>query len=90
MNVDLPPELENVVRQSIASGRYNDASEVMREALRCWVNVRADHDLARAEAAKGFDQLHHGKSAPLDMNRAKQNAIANAEARRIVSPLVKP
>lgn len=40
MNVSLTPELENIVRQSVASGLYNDASEVMREALRCWLDVR--------------------------------------------------
>ena len=90
MNVSLTPELENMVKQSVASGLYNNASEVMREALRCWLDVRGRQDLARAELAKGFEQLHQGKSAALDMNRAKKNAVANAESGRQVSPLVKP
>jgi antitoxin ParD1/3/4 len=87
MNVNLTPELENMVRQSVVAGLYNNASEVMREALRCWLDMRGRQDLARAEAARGFEQLEKGLSAPLDMSRAKKNAIANAKAGRKVSPL---
>jgi antitoxin ParD1/3/4 len=90
MNVSLTPELENIVRQSVESGLYNNASEVMREALRCWLDARGRQDLARAELARGFEQLRQGKSAPLDMDRARKNAIANAKDGRQVSPLVKP
>ncbi len=34
MNVSLSQELENFVRDSVASGRYTSASELVREALR--------------------------------------------------------
>ena len=34
MNVNLTPKLEEMVRQKVASGLYNSASEVIREALR--------------------------------------------------------
>ena len=34
MNVNLSPQLEDLVRQKVASGRYTSASEVVREALR--------------------------------------------------------
>jgi antitoxin ParD1/3/4 len=34
MNVDLTPELEELVQRKVKSGRYNTASEVVREALR--------------------------------------------------------
>ncbi len=34
MNVSLTPELEKYVRRKVASGLYNNASEVIREALR--------------------------------------------------------
>jgi antitoxin ParD1/3/4 len=34
MNVDLTPELEALIQGKIESGRYNSASEVVREALR--------------------------------------------------------
>lgn len=34
MNISLTPELESFVRHKVASGLYNNASEVIREALR--------------------------------------------------------
>jgi antitoxin ParD1/3/4 len=34
MNVNLTPQLEEMVRQKVASGLYTMASEVVREALR--------------------------------------------------------
>lgn len=34
MNVHLTPELEQLVQSKVQSGRYNSASEVVREALR--------------------------------------------------------
>ena len=34
MNVHLTPELELLVQTKVQSGRYNSASEVVREALR--------------------------------------------------------
>ena len=34
MNVSLTPELEKYIRSKVASGFYNNASEVIREALR--------------------------------------------------------
>lgn len=34
MNINLTPQLEELVRQKVSSGRYNSASEVVREALR--------------------------------------------------------
>ena len=34
MHVSLTPELENIVKRKVESGLYNNASEVVREALR--------------------------------------------------------
>jgi antitoxin ParD1/3/4 len=34
MNIDLPPQLEEMVRQKVASGRYASASDVVSAALR--------------------------------------------------------
>ena len=40
MNVTLTPQLEGWVEEQVASGRYHDASEVVREALRLWDTTR--------------------------------------------------
>lgn len=34
MNINLTPQLEEMVREKVASGLYTSASEVVREALR--------------------------------------------------------
>lgn len=34
MNINLTPQLEEMVRAKVSSGLYNSASEVVREALR--------------------------------------------------------
>jgi putative addiction module CopG family antidote len=44
VNVSLTPELELFVSAKVESGRYNSASEVVREALR----LLEEHDTARA------------------------------------------
>ncbi|HKJ97996.1 MAG TPA: type II toxin-antitoxin system ParD family antitoxin [Desulfotignum sp.] len=36
MHISLTPELETKVKQKVASGFYNNASEVIRDALRFW------------------------------------------------------
>ena len=36
MNISLTKELENRVKARVKSGMYNNASEVIREALRFW------------------------------------------------------
>jgi len=50
MNVNLTPQLEEMVRKKVASGLYSSASEVVREALR----LMEEQD--RMRAAK-LDQL---------------------------------
>jgi antitoxin ParD1/3/4 len=44
MHVSLPPQLEQMVREKVASGLYGDASEVVRAALR----LMQERDEARA------------------------------------------
>ncbi len=41
LNVSLPVELENRVREHVASGLYSSASEVIREALRLFESYQA-------------------------------------------------
>jgi antitoxin ParD1/3/4 len=50
MNVNLTPELEKLVLKKVKTGRYNSASEVVREALR----LLEDHDKIRAAQLADF------------------------------------
>ena len=58
MNVSLTPELEGLVNQKVASGFYNSASEVVREALRLMQEQdelkRLRLEELRAEIQKGL------------------------------------
>lgn len=87
MNVNLTPQLEQLVKQKVDTGLYNNASEVVREALRLMAQYDGQN-LVRSEAAKGFAQLRAGKIVALDMERAKRRAKANAKKGRVVNPLV--
>lgn len=44
LNISLPSELEQRVRDHVASGLYGSASEVIREALRLFETYHALHD----------------------------------------------
>lgn len=54
MNVSLTPRLEAFVREKIASGLYNNASEVVRDALRLMVER---HDAKSAATAPRKDAV---------------------------------
>jgi antitoxin ParD1/3/4 len=76
MNINLTPQLEELVRQKVASGLYTSASEVIREALR----LLEEQD--RMRAAK-LDQLRHdiqdglesGPAATWDAGKIKQEGV---------------
>jgi antitoxin ParD1/3/4 len=62
MNVSLTPELEKFVAGKVESGRYNSASEVVREALR----LLEEHDQARGAQIAAFNQELGQRLAALD------------------------
>lgn len=68
MHVSLTPALERVVRQKIKSGLYNNASEVVREALRLMIERESGINWLRREAAHGFEQLDRGEHVELNRN----------------------
>ena len=62
MNVSLTPELEKFVSTKVNTGRYNSASEVVREALR----LLEENDRVRAQQLKEFNQELGNRLAALD------------------------
>ena len=62
MNVSLTPELDRFVAAKVESGRYNSASEVVREALR----LLEDHDRARAAQLAVFNEELGARMESLD------------------------
>jgi antitoxin ParD1/3/4 len=56
MNVHLTPELETLVQSKVKSGRYNSASEVVREALRLFEQRDRIQKLQLREIRRKIDQ----------------------------------
>ena len=52
MNVSLTPELEQFVQSKVENGRYNSASEVVREALR----LLEEHEKMRTTQLAEFNK----------------------------------
>lgn len=65
MNISLTPELENRIKAKVETGLYNNASEVVREALRFvemhedWVN-EIKLSALRQKLNVGLQQLNQG------------------------------
>jgi len=68
MNVSLTPELEKLVASKVESGRYQSASEVIREGLRLLDDQDRLRELHLSEVKKkiqtGLDQLNRGEGIP--------------------------
>ncbi len=83
MNVNLTPQLEELVRAKVVSGLYTSASEVVREALRLMDEQdrlrQAKLDELRREVRRGLDS---GASEPWDATALK----AKARTRRGAKP----
>ena len=60
MNIRLTPQLEAMVREKVASGLYNDASEVVCEALRLMAE-RDRRERLKAAIAIGDEQFARGE-----------------------------
>lgn len=65
MNVNLTAELEQLVHGKVKTGRYNSASEVVREALRLMAERDELMELRKQELrkkiAEGLDSLQAGR-----------------------------
>lgn len=82
MNVSLTPKLEALVQSKVKSGFYNNASEVIREALRFFLErdkMKAmKQELLRNELSKGLDSLDQGKGVNISIgNIAEQVLLDN-------------
>jgi antitoxin ParD1/3/4 len=78
MHVSLTPELEEFVSTKVQSGRYNQPSEVVREALRLW----EEHDLSRVAQLAEFNAEMGRRLAALDHGEVVDPGVAVARLRR--------
>ena len=74
MNINLTPQLEELVREKVSSGLYNSASEVVREALR----LLEEHDQARSAQIAAFNKELGHRLASLDRGEKADPAALRA------------
>ena len=82
INVSLTPQLEDMIRKKVASGLYNSASEVVREALR----LLEEQDRRRAVQLEQLrqdirDGLNSGDPTPWDPEEIKRDGRKRRDAR---------
>ena len=70
MHISLTPRLERMIKEKVASGQYNNASEVVREALRLMGEFeevrRRKLERLREELARGEADLAAGRFVSLE------------------------
>ena len=85
MNVSLSRQLQGFIEKKVRTGRYQTASEVVREGLR----LIEDRDTQRAlelrrlreDIKVGLDQVDKGHVAPLDVKKIKAEGRKRLAAR---------
>ena len=81
MHISLTAELESRIKAKVESGLYNNASEVIREALRFmdthedWIHAVKLARL-REQLTVGVDQIDRGKGIAIE-SKAALNALFN-------------
>jgi len=86
MHISLTPELENIVRSKVNTGLYNNASEVIREALR----FMATHEelvnemkleRLRAKLVVGAEQARRGEFVDQTVSEIVKEAEQERDAK---------
>ncbi len=80
LNISLPAELEDRVREHVSSGMYGSASEVIREALRLFEAYQgaqaASLSSLRADIAQGMADAKSGRVSTANMPSIKAQGRA--------------
>lgn len=73
-NINLTDHFDDFVERQVSSGRYQNASEIVREALRLLetqeVERKAKLKALRQAAKQGFDELDQGQGVVIKSKKA--------------------
>ena len=83
-NINLTEHLDHFIERQVASGRYSNASEIVRESLRL-LEEQEQERLAKLKALRqaakqGFDEIDQGKGIVLKGKKAFNQFIMEIEA----------
>ncbi len=83
-NISLPIELENRVREHVASGMYSSTSEVIGEALRVFEAYQSAQatklDALKADIAQGLLDVQAGRVTAVSMDAIKAQGRADRKS----------
>jgi antitoxin ParD1/3/4 len=83
-NINLTEHFDHFVERQISSGRYGNASEIIREALRLLEEKVHERDAKlkalRMAAKEGFDEIDQGKGIVLKGSKALTQFLEDIEA----------
>ena len=83
-NINLTGHFDHFVARQVSSGRYSNASEKVREALRLLEEQEQERQAKlkalRQAATKGFDEIDQGKGIVLKGKKAVKQFITEIEA----------
>ncbi len=83
-NINLTEHFDRFVEHQVSSGRYSNASEIVRDALRLLEVQEQEREAKlralRQAAKQGFDQLDQGMGVVLKGKKAIRKLIAEIEA----------
>ena len=83
-NINLTDQCDDFVARQISSGRYSNASEIVRAALRLLEEREQERDaklkVLRRAAREGFDELDQGKGLVLNGKKALNRLFDDIEA----------
>lgn len=79
MHVSLTPRLEEYAKDKVSSGLYNNASELVREALRLMIQREQDYNKLQTAVSRGFEQIEEGKLTKVS---SEEEFLAMARGKR--------
>ena len=83
-NINLTDRLDRFVERQVSSGRYSNASEIVRDALRLLEEQEQDREAKlkalRRAAGQGFDEIDQGQGIVLKGKNAISRFVAELEA----------
>lgn len=71
LSITLPPEMVRVIRDKVGTGAYSSNSEVIREALRGWMDKEQRLANLDAAIARGVADADAGRTQEIDVVRAE-------------------
>ncbi len=80
MSYPFPPELQQLVREGLAAGKYQSEDEMLLEAVQLLRNRDADFQRFKQDLKTRLDGLDHGEGIELENDEALSEFFDEIEA----------